>query len=390
MAASPLVSVVMAVYNGEKYVREAIESILTQTFQDFEFIIIDDGSTDGTAAILAHYQRMDPRIRVARNRENEGQPASLNKGCHLAKGKYIARIDADDVALIDRFKKQVAFLDTHPRVAVLGGAMEYIDENGASTGIVVRNPTRDILIKRILLSGTSCIFHSTAMFRKDAFLAAHGYRRAFRDAEDYDLWLRMADHNALANLADCLVRYRIHPQQVSISRLEHQVFSALAAKAAADLRRRSHSDGMDEADFVTAKHLVRLGVSAKTLRRVLAQARLHWAAFMLHMGKLETALQLLHQAEDPNSLEQFARIYGYNFGFRGTRELVVLLNAVSDHSNQRLLSGVFYAGWARANFEKLAIVQGAKLLIRACAHQPVLVLKSIRFVLQSLGRRLGA
>ncbi len=125
----PLVSVVMSVYNGERFLREAIESILSQTFRDFEFIIVNDGSTDGTAGILNSYALSDSRVRVF-EQENMGQCASDNRGCSLARGKYIARMDSDDVSMRDRLERQIAFLENHEKVGLLGGAVEIIDDRG--------------------------------------------------------------------------------------------------------------------------------------------------------------------------------------------------------------------------------------------------------------------
>ena len=122
------ISVVMAVYNGEKYLRSAIDSILSQTYIDFEFIIIDDCSTDNTANILESYT--DSRIQIIRNEKNLRLPASLNKGLKIAKGKYIARMDADDIAMPDRFEKQVKYLEAHQEVAVIGGSFQVFNEFG--------------------------------------------------------------------------------------------------------------------------------------------------------------------------------------------------------------------------------------------------------------------
>ena len=128
---SPIVSVVMSVLNGERFLREAVESILDQSLREFEFIIINDGSTDFSGSILDSYQHKDPRLRVV-HQENMGLVESLNRGCGLARGKYIARMDADDIAIQDRLRWQADFMETHPEVGVVGGAVEVIDTTGRS------------------------------------------------------------------------------------------------------------------------------------------------------------------------------------------------------------------------------------------------------------------
>src|SRR5262249_5336709 len=157
---------------------------LDQRFADFEFLIIDDGSTDCTGERLAHYRRQDRRVRVYQQ-EQQGHAASLNRGCGLARGSYLARLDADDIALPDRFEREVAFLDRHPGVAVLGGAVRVIDRAGRE--ICVDSCPVDGDQIRATLCHCSPFYHSSVMMRKGAFEAVEGYRPAFEDAEDYDL-----------------------------------------------------------------------------------------------------------------------------------------------------------------------------------------------------------
>ena len=133
----PLLTVVMAVYNGEHYLREAIESILNQTYPDFEFVIVNDGSTDGTKDLLDRYSRVDGRIRD--HRPHQGLIPSLNRGCSLVRSPYIARMNADDVAFIDRLERQLGFMKEHPGVAIVGGASERIDTNGNVTAVSRRS-----------------------------------------------------------------------------------------------------------------------------------------------------------------------------------------------------------------------------------------------------------
>src|SRR5579872_4675255 len=209
----PSISVVMSVFNGERFLRDAIESILNQSFCDFEFIIIDDGSTESIGSILDWYQKSDPRIRVY-HQENRGLIESLNRACGLARGKYIARMDADDIATPDRLGRQLQYMEAHPGVAVLGGAVEIIDANGKLRGNAAP-PTGDDAIRSNLQNGNTVFYHPTVMMRKEVFLAVGGYREVVVDAEDFDLWTRIADKHKLANLAQVVLKYRRHPHQVS-------------------------------------------------------------------------------------------------------------------------------------------------------------------------------
>ena len=208
----PKVTVLMSVYNGEKYLKEAIESILNQTFRDFEFIIINDGSTDGTSEILARYQQMDNRIMVY-NQENRGLIASLNRGCQLAKGEYLARMDADDVSLPKRLAREVKYLETHPEIGVLGTWMELINENSVPQN-KVRVPTSPWLIGWSLIFA-NCMVHSSVMMRRDIVEQLGFYRPEALHTEDYDLWARASPITKLANIPEVLLRYRISKERIS-------------------------------------------------------------------------------------------------------------------------------------------------------------------------------
>lgn len=202
---APTISVVMPVYNGESYLDEAVESILNQTFTDFEFIIINDGSTDDTGAILARHQAADRRISVF-DQANQGVVASMNRGCSLAKGKYIARMDADDICLPDRFEHQVAFLDARPEVGILGAWIEYIDADGHTFDSWIM-PTEPALINWSLMFG-NCLAHPTVIMRRDTVRELSGYRPATDYFEDYDLWVRATVVTSLANLPEVQLKRR--------------------------------------------------------------------------------------------------------------------------------------------------------------------------------------
>lgn len=206
----PKVSVVMAVYNGERYVKQTIDSILRQTFKDFEFIIVDDGSYDGTSKILKTYN--DPKIYVHKQ-ENQGLSKSLNTGIKLARGEYIARIDADDIAFPTRLEQQVKFLDEHPKVGLLGTACYLIDSSGKILTKFVM-PTNDENIRKAMIKYNP-IFHPTVIMRKDAIEKAGYYDETFKNGLDYDLWFKIAKIYKIANLKDPLILRREHNKSLS-------------------------------------------------------------------------------------------------------------------------------------------------------------------------------
>jgi glycosyltransferase involved in cell wall biosynthesis len=283
-----MVSVVMSVFNGQRFLREAVESILQQSLREFEFIIVDDGSTDQSAAILDSYQAEDPRVRVY-HKENSGLIESLNQGCRLAQSKYIARMDADDIAHQDRLKWQVAFMDAHPEIGVLGGAVEWIDASGKSLG-THRYPAEDQQIKTTLLEG-SALWHPTVVLRREAFVLAGGYRSVVVDAEDYDLWLRIADRFQLANLEAVVLKYRIHPAQVSIRKIAQQTLSMLGAQVAGSSRRNGLPDPLSSVKAITCEVLAVLGVTKARQQNRLASYSRDWVRNMYEAGEYSAALQ---------------------------------------------------------------------------------------------------
>lgn len=208
MDMSPKVSVVMAVYNGGPHVGEAVDSILAQTFHDFEFIIIDDGSTDETWDVLSQFE--DPRLRVVRQ-ENKGQSVALNHGIRLAWGEYIARIDADDKSFPMRLEKQVAFMDAHSEVGLLGSGLLRVDEVNRRQYREIR-PTSDRELRRTFPKYNP-IMHSSAMIRRQALERVGLYREDLAGSIDYDLWLRIARHYQVRNLPDVLIQKRVHAGQ---------------------------------------------------------------------------------------------------------------------------------------------------------------------------------
>lgn len=227
----PKVSVVMPVYNSETYLAEAIDSILTQTFTDFEFVIVDDGSTDSSSQIIASYASKDPRIHVHVMPQNSGIVAALNEGVRVSSAPLIARMDADDISLPSRFERQVAFFDQNT-VGLVGSNYIKSTENSRKT---THHPTAPAEVARKLLY-TCCIGHPTVMFSRDAFVQAGGYDPSYAGggAEDYDLWLRMSRNVQLANLPDNLLKYRRHSVSLSATASRKDKYAKNSACAVAN------------------------------------------------------------------------------------------------------------------------------------------------------------
>jgi glycosyltransferase involved in cell wall biosynthesis len=208
---TPAVSVIMSAYNEESYLAKAIDSILNQTFEDFEFIIINDGSTDGSGSIIQKYERQDSRIRGL-YQKNQGLIAALNSSIQVARGKYLARMDADDISLPTRLEKQFVYLEANPGVGVLGTWAKVVDYNGALKSIW-RTPISSELIKWTLLFRTSLI-HASVMMRPEVIESAGFYRPEALHVEDYDLWVRLGNATRFANIPEVL--YVIYSRPTSI------------------------------------------------------------------------------------------------------------------------------------------------------------------------------
>lgn len=239
---SPAISVAMSVYNGERFLAEAIESVLAQDFGDFEFLIVDDGSTDASPSIITRYARIDARIRPTL-RENRGLIASLNELIEQAKAPIIARMDADDICRPDRFAKQIAFLTEQPGYGVVGSWSEDIGEDGEP---LLRSGadhplTHEELVEAIE-KGEQLICHPAAMYRRDVVQSIGCYHAAFRHCEDLDLWLRLASVTRMGNIPERLLRYRRYPGQVSSRHATEQQIGTAVAQAAWRERRAGRPD----------------------------------------------------------------------------------------------------------------------------------------------------
>ena len=209
----PAVSVLMSVHNGAPWVADAVRSVLTQTAGDLELIVIDDGSTDATPEILARVG--DARLRVERQ-ARLGLTRSLNRALGLARGALVARLDADDLAVPERFARQRAFLDAHPDVGLLGTGAREVDAAGREVAVVVP-PADDAAIRRTLIRRNPFV-HSSVMLRREAVLRVGGYDETLPVAQDYDLWMRLSRVTRLANLPEPLVVRRLLPGRVSAVR----------------------------------------------------------------------------------------------------------------------------------------------------------------------------
>ncbi len=207
----PMVSVVMSVYNEEEHVSQAMESILNQTLNDFEFIIVNDGSVDRTYEIIKRYVEKDKRIKVINHEKREGQAKSLNDGIKIAKGRYIARMDADDISLPERLEKQVKFMGYHPEVGVLGTYYKEIDNSGK---ILPRkqNPSTWEQIKKALFYYNP-VCHPSVMMRKELILEVGGYDEKFSIGQDYDLFSRLVSKTKIENLPEFLIIHRF-PEEI--------------------------------------------------------------------------------------------------------------------------------------------------------------------------------
>ncbi|MEM9886223.1 MAG: glycosyltransferase family A protein [Bacteroidota bacterium] len=215
---NPLISVLTPAYNREKYIGEAIESVQQQTMDEWEMIVIDDGSTDQTVEIVKAYQAKDKRIILLQNTENQGISATRNHGLAHVKGKYIAMLDSDDLCLPQRFEQQFSFLEAHPEIAVLGAWSELI-------GIKDHQFTPEEKDTQLRLRSLyRCpMVHSSTMIRTSILQAANlRYNKDYPASNDYDFWVRLLPYGQFHNLQTCLVKYRRHDQNISVTNKKDQ------------------------------------------------------------------------------------------------------------------------------------------------------------------------
>jgi glycosyltransferase involved in cell wall biosynthesis len=219
------VSVILPVFNGSQFIEEAITSILEQTHEHFEIIILDDGSTDETLTLVSRLK--DSRISVYTESDNKGIVYQLNKGLTLSRGDMIARMDADDICVPNRFKKQIEFLLTHPKIQVLGSQAEKFGEVSKATNYPTEPGSIDYL-----LNYYCPVLHPSVMMRSSLFKERKFFYKNTPYAEDYQLWVDISDGTNIANHKDVLIKYRIHNRQTNRLKLSEQYEGALSARAA--------------------------------------------------------------------------------------------------------------------------------------------------------------
>lgn len=244
----PRLTVAMSVYNNGPYVGAAIDSILAQSFGDFEFVIVNDGSTDESAAVIDERAAHDDRIRVI-HQENRGFIVSLNRLFAEARSPWIARMDGDDISHPERLAKQVAFIDAHPDHGVVGCAASLIGPDGEPLDKEGGGKPLDHEGIYANLESRPLINHNAALIARDPVLELGGYRAAYHHAEDYDLWMRLIDHVRFANLPEALIAYRVYPGQVSNRHLVEQARNAAISWQARLERlagRPDPTEGLDE------------------------------------------------------------------------------------------------------------------------------------------------
>ncbi|MDH3974331.1 MAG: glycosyltransferase [Deltaproteobacteria bacterium] len=227
------ISIIMSVYNGERWLSESIDSVLNQSYNNFELIVIDDGSTDKSVNILNHYMIKDKRIRVFHNKQNIGLTRSLNRGLELSQGKFIARIDCDDIWHPEKLSKQIEYLEEHPYISIVGTACNVIDENGhVSETQKIRFVKEDKSIRQSIVKFNP-FTHSSILFKKDVYKELGGYNNSFEFAQDYEYWIRILQRYKGDNLAQALTFRRNSPSCITIKREKKQRWFAIKVKCKA-------------------------------------------------------------------------------------------------------------------------------------------------------------
>lgn len=294
--AQPAISVATSVYNGERFLAPAIDSVLAQNFSDFEFLLLDDGSRDGSLAIAQDYAARDPRIRLI-TRENRGLVSSLNELLAMARAPLVARFDADDICAPDRLSQQLAFMQTHPDHGLVGSNTRYIGADGLPSPVPNLPRPQDHQALLASFEDKPNLCHSAVLYRRDLVLALGGYRASYVHAEDYDLWLRLSAVTRLANLPRVLLDYRITPEQVSsrhmvtqavnagIAWLAHQERAAGRGDPTAGLEQLPGLDQLDAAIRPGAADYVRQRVIDRILYSPAALAGDGWPILLDHAAR---------------------------------------------------------------------------------------------------------
>lgn len=242
----------LPVYNGAATLAEAVDSILAQDEGDFELLLIDDASTDASPAIARRYAHRDPRVRAILHERNAGLAATLNEGLRLAGNDLVLRMDQDDVSLPSRLRVQRSFMETHPAVAVAGSWVFHMGREPRFDRLVELPTTPRAVAAK--LQHENCLYHPSVAMRRSAVLALGGYRAEFRNAEDYELWLRVSHEHDLANVAEPLLRYRFSVDGMTLGRKWEQLYYVHLAQTV----HRNASVGLQEADLLARESLAQV------------------------------------------------------------------------------------------------------------------------------------
>ena len=244
----PAVSVIMSVYNGEAYLDASIRSILSQTFTDFEFIIVDDGSVDNTLKIITRHAENDRRI-VLSSRENKGLIASLNEAAELSSGDFLARMDADDIAFPNRFEQQIEAFERNGNCIALGTFANEINADGKDIGKILSGPVGSEEIRRAVQDGQPLVIHPTLMMKRSSFCTIGGYREHFKHAEDKDLLYRLVELGEVDNLPVPLLQYRVHGKNISVV---HGNYQEMLGALISEIHTIRANEGKDISAYMTS------------------------------------------------------------------------------------------------------------------------------------------
>jgi glycosyltransferase involved in cell wall biosynthesis len=313
----PMISVVMPIYNAGAFLPTAIESIINQTYTDFELLLINDCSTDGSLEVMQRYAAANPALRVIQTERNLGLIGSLNVGFAAARGTYIARMDQDDIALPARFEKQVAFLEANPDVAIVGSHVQVISDSGRFGEVWHYPTTREGVRKGV--AEKVCFAHPAVMIRRSIFSDAAltpPYRQDFKNCEDVDLWKRICSRHAGANIDEVLLHYRIHSSNMSTNNILSQSFGAYAA---------IHE--LPCAPF-TRETLLQCGVAPEVLDRYIINNYAFWIGTYSSLANFAAASNILSQ------LKAYARANNLP---RPLRQLVLRIEARLFRDERRYL-----------------------------------------------------
>ncbi|MDA9119722.1 glycosyltransferase [Opitutales bacterium] len=242
----PKVTVLMSVYNGEDFLAEAIESILGQSFKDFEFLIVNDGSKDNSSEIVSQFVHKDRRIRLI-DQSNKGLVAALNLGLKEARGALIARIDADDIAYPSRLEKQVAHMTRNPKIVASGSSITLIDTQGQIMR-QIKYPVTTDKVRKQMMKGSK-LAHPAVMMRRAVVLRVGAYREVCRPADDYDLWLRLLEVGEIDNLQEPLLYHRQHDNKMSNTEWFSMRIATECAKFSYQMRNGGKADPLDSMEF---------------------------------------------------------------------------------------------------------------------------------------------